>query len=67
MSSRETTEPYTATITIEEIDGKLNIRANIPDAGGKRIATALAVALLDGAKDIMDKVLNDNQPIRRAN
>ena len=58
---------YMATIIVEIVGGKLNIRANVPDAttDDERVAAALAVELMAGAKSIMDKALNQNQPIQR--
>lgn len=42
-------------IMIEEIDGKLNVVANIPEEAANTVAGALATSLLRGAKEIMDQ------------
>lgn len=53
------------TITISEIDGKLDIIATIPDGDEKTIAVELAKALINGASQIMNLTLNENVSIKR--
>lgn len=51
------------TITIQEIDGKLSIIANIPEE--KSVAAELAKRLVDLAQDIMNEVLGETQRVEK--
>lgn len=52
-------------INISEVDGKLYIKANIPDGAEKTIAGSFTKALMDGAGIILNTMLNDNQTVEK--
>ena len=52
------------TLTISEIDGKLDIIAQIPDGSEDSVAYALAMNLMEGAKLMMNDITGQRQNVK---